>query len=205
MWNGGGDARLQSKPGQTCSTPCFLGGPTCGADASVCGDGILQPGETCDFDKLTGRPLLVPGCRPSSCTYCGDGVVQVGLETCDGNKNADGTTVECRDTCTYCGDGTVDVNDGEICDIKNDLTCQSDCTRDPNTCDCTDIFGQPPQILNVPSSSTVRPRYRPTLWHLRLVKRQLPWLFPFPSKTIEVSNAARESSYASGARQIAHA
>src|SRR5262249_22539611 len=50
-----------------------------------CGNGQIDPGETCDPPDATpqpGRPGQVT-CRPD-CTFCGDGVTQTGQgETCD--------------------------------------------------------------------------------------------------------------------------
>ena len=59
--------------------------------AAPCGNGILDPGETCDppdltFDPLTGQLR----CR-FDCTRCGDGTVQVAdVETCDDANQVSG-------------------------------------------------------------------------------------------------------------------
>jgi hypothetical protein len=55
-----------------------------------CGNGVLDPGETCDPPDPTPIPGVVPPqatCRPD-CTFCGDAVVQAADgETCDdGNR-----------------------------------------------------------------------------------------------------------------------
>lgn len=52
--------------------------------AQVCGDGVIDPGETCDPPNLAVDPVTgQTECRPD-CTSCGDGVVQFGhAETCD--------------------------------------------------------------------------------------------------------------------------
>jgi hypothetical protein len=66
--------------------------------AQVCGDGVIDPGETCDppnpaFDPVTGQIE----CRPD-CTSCGDGIIDVGHEeTCDSGPNA--ICTECNPTC----------------------------------------------------------------------------------------------------------
>ena len=74
-----------------------------GGDGGYCGDGVINPGETCDgttwepitncsdFDVFTGGVLSCDNCQfnTSLCTggidggYCGDGVINPG-ETCDG-------------------------------------------------------------------------------------------------------------------------
>jgi hypothetical protein len=54
------------------------------AAAQVCGDGVIDPGETCDPPDLAINPANgQPKCR-LDCTSCGDGVVQgEDQETCD--------------------------------------------------------------------------------------------------------------------------
>ncbi len=52
--------------------------------AQVCGDGVIDTGETCDPPNPAVDPVTdQTECRPD-CTFCGDGVVQAGhTETCD--------------------------------------------------------------------------------------------------------------------------
>jgi hypothetical protein len=59
------------------------------APAQVCGDGVIDPGETCDPPDLTIDPANgQPKCR-TDCTSCGDGVVQGDdSETCDIGRDA---------------------------------------------------------------------------------------------------------------------
>src|SRR5262249_16117259 len=58
-----------------------------------CGNGVLDPGETCDPPDPTPIPGVVPPqptCRPD-CTFCGDGIVLAGDgETCDALNHASG-------------------------------------------------------------------------------------------------------------------
>ncbi len=66
----------------------------------LCGNGVLDPGETCD---PPGSPQPPNGnlCR-TDCTYCGDGIVN-DAETCDdGNAVNCSTTDICRNDCTRC-------------------------------------------------------------------------------------------------------
>jgi hypothetical protein len=53
--------------------------------AQVCGDGVIEPGETCDPPNYAPGPSGQVICR-SDCTFCGDGVVDGG-ETCDTGPN----------------------------------------------------------------------------------------------------------------------
>jgi hypothetical protein len=55
--------------------------------AQVCGDGNIDPGETCDPPNLDIGPNGQIICR-LDCTSCGDGVVQASnFETCDAGPN----------------------------------------------------------------------------------------------------------------------
>jgi cysteine-rich repeat protein len=73
-------------PGQ----PCPPGFPQCLAVA--CGNGHLDPGETCDPPDAT----LIPGVIPPQ--------------------------PKCRPDCTFCGDGHLNASDGEACDDGNTLS-----------------------------------------------------------------------------------
>ena len=115
---------------------------------SVCGDGIVDPGETCD---PPGTPEPNGNVCRADCTFCGDGITQPG-EACDPNNPADPVTAagRCSTTCTVlsiCGDGIVDP--GETCDppgstLPGGAICRDDCTfcgdglvqaRDGEQCD----------------------------------------------------------------------
>jgi hypothetical protein len=67
----------------------------------VCGDGVVDPGETCDPPNLAIDPVTPqPECR-LDCTSCGDGVVQTNdVETCDAGPLA-----------TACGECLYDCNE----------------------------------------------------------------------------------------------
>ena len=93
-----------------------------------CGDGMVQPGETCDDGNTTGGD----GCSAMCGTeICGNGIVDTG-EGCD-----DGNTVPC-DGChncagepaPVCGNGVTEC--GEDCDDANAVEtdgCISNCTQ----------------------------------------------------------------------------
>jgi cysteine-rich repeat protein len=99
---------------------------------AICGDGNVDPGETCDPPGSTagGNGNLCRG----DCTVCGDSVVDAGEQCDDGNGvNGDG----CDNDCTIpptCGDGFVDPALGETCDPPgspagaNNNICRQDCT-----------------------------------------------------------------------------
>jgi len=105
----------------------------------VCGNGVEEPGESCDDRNRDDDD----GCN-SLCQneYCGDRIVQGGLlnEACDDGVN-DGRYEGCRPGCQargpYCGDGTPDP--GEACDDGNPVdtdACANDCTANATLTDC---------------------------------------------------------------------
>ena len=83
-----------------------------------CGDGVIDPGETCDdsFANNCEDAACLPTCVLAA---CGDGYVHADVEDCDlgaGNSNAYGGCAP--GTCLWgprCGDGQVDPGD-ELCD-----------------------------------------------------------------------------------------
>ena len=91
----------------------------------VCGDGVVNPWETCDDGNAVDDDACSNACIA---TVCGDGVVNNG-EACD-DGNADDTD-GCSNTCTVpvCGDGVVawteTCDDGNSSDSDN---CKNDCT-----------------------------------------------------------------------------
>jgi hypothetical protein len=101
----------------------------CSLDAAVCGDGIVQLGETCERS-------LDPTC-PADCTqYCGDGMVE-GSETCEPPGTA--TCSSCRARTQRCLDGFV--TGTEACDPSASptgapagSTCTSGCEVRVGTC-----------------------------------------------------------------------
>ena len=74
---------------------------------SICGDGIIQPGELCDdgaannlgaYGSSISQRHCAPGCE-SYGPYCGDGVLEVRFgESCDDGNNISGDL--CSATCT---------------------------------------------------------------------------------------------------------
>ena len=100
---------------------CADGGQDAG-EASVCGDGVISPGEQCDDGDLNtdqGYGTCTTRCKIGP--FCGDGQVN-GPEECDlgsGNGKVDG-----KGGCSfgyssphYCGDSIIDSDRGEQCDL----------------------------------------------------------------------------------------
>jgi cysteine-rich repeat protein len=142
--------------GQTCGTQGFTIGtlrctPGCGFDtsaceATACGNGLIESGETCDDDGTTAGDGCSETCAtesgwtcagvPSSCSpTCGDGTI-LGSEVCDGlnlggatcgSRGFSGGTLRCTScafneaACTNvsCGNGAIE--SGEECDDGNSV------------------------------------------------------------------------------------
>jgi cysteine-rich repeat protein len=134
----------------------------------LCGNGIVDPGETCDDgNRLSGdgcNPLCQIECSfecgscgiPNPCTVnvvCGDGVLGSGEACDDGNtKSGDGCSANCTRvevgwTCPIrmgrcfpiCGDGVV--VGPETCDDANVVSgdgCSAFCLVEPTTAFCGD-------------------------------------------------------------------
>jgi cysteine-rich repeat protein len=97
---------------------------------STCGNGTIDPGETCD----PAPPASSPGCHPLHCgpITCGDGILQAGEVCDDGNLLPyDGCSPQCQNE-GICGDSIV--QGGETCDDGNttggdgcSALCQREC------------------------------------------------------------------------------
>lgn len=93
---------------------------------SCCGNGAINPFETCDDGNDDDTDDCLGTCEAAS---CGDGFVQAGVEACDdGNAN---DTDDCPRTCALatCGDGFVQAGVEECDDTDEDDTdaCLSTC------------------------------------------------------------------------------
>jgi cysteine-rich repeat protein len=80
---------------------------------AVCGNGVVEPGETCDDSNLTSGDGCDSNCTP---TGCGNGIVTMG-EACDDGNPTSGDGCDSNCTATACGNGVVTA--GEICDDGN--------------------------------------------------------------------------------------
>jgi fibro-slime domain-containing protein len=99
-----------------------------------CGDGIVNGAEVCDDGVNDGR---YGGCEPGCAglgPYCGDGMVEPGIEQCDDGRNLStynqpGCGPGCKNV-PRCGDGRVDGLWGEECDDGNTVSndgCSAAC------------------------------------------------------------------------------
>ncbi len=98
----------------------------------VCGNGVLETGETCDDRNIVAGDGCSATCQIEVSNRCGNSVCDPG-ETCDGLTKCTGlgqfTPGECRNTCNYCGDGIPQT--GEFCDDGNTVdadTCSNTCS-----------------------------------------------------------------------------
>ena len=153
------DACAGLAEGDACTIDNTAGRCSAGAcTISICGNGILDPGEVCD----DGNTISGDGCSGNclSNETCGNGIVDVADgEGCDcgtlGNvsaacslPNSDDPEAECTLDChpRFCGDGVVDLSEqcdgsvpatvscGDFGYYSGELSCSAICQLDPSTC-----------------------------------------------------------------------
>src|SRR5258706_14805785 len=117
-------------------SPAGGNGQTCRANCTVCGDGHVDAGETCD----DGNGVNTDGCR-NNCTlpFCGDGIVDSGEQCDDGNNvNGDGCNNDCTAPCSVTIAKTVAPDDGSgggtACDGAADGLFVESVTVDETSC-----------------------------------------------------------------------
>lgn len=116
--------------------------PPAVAFASRCGNGLLEPPETCDDGNWTPDDGCDAACGLGS--LCGNGVLEPGEGCDDGNRIAsDGCSADCRQE--GCGDGIVNpvvetcddgnTSAGDGCDGSCHVEPCFQCTGSPSLCD----------------------------------------------------------------------
>ncbi len=87
----GGGTIASTAAGTTTTGPgTTTGGP-------FCGDGIVQPPETCDDGNRVDTDACTSKCEPA---VCGDGIVWEGMEACDDGLNAGALPGDCAPDCS---------------------------------------------------------------------------------------------------------
>lgn len=108
--------------------PVVLPEPDPAPPTPVCGNGVVETGESCDDAGQSAD--CEANCQSSG---CGDGVVNVFAgEECD-DPDSETCTASCLrippPPAPDCGDGTIDVAAGEACDDGGESpTCNADCS-----------------------------------------------------------------------------
>ena len=138
---GNGSLKITNTLPKMCGGNCLFTGNLIKVGQAVCGNGVVNYGESCD----DGNTNALDGCSSaclkegSSAPTCGNKTVNAGEQCDDGNtKDQDGCSEKClfegaSSIKSICGDGVVDssiVNGGEACDDgnkKNADGCSSNC------------------------------------------------------------------------------
>jgi len=116
----------------------------CPITPAACGDGTVDPGETCDDSNNINGDGCSATCQTEVPAACGDGTVDPGEECDDGDTN---NTNECSNSCelTICGDGAVQTPNSlgqtEACDDGNNVnddSCSNACLNVVTCYRCTD-------------------------------------------------------------------
>ena len=86
-------------------------------DPPVCGDGVVQDGESCDDGNDSNEDACTTACEQA---VCGDGYLHQDVEACDDGNGVNDD--ECTNACAAatCGDGIVQALLDEECDDGND-------------------------------------------------------------------------------------
>ena len=107
-------------------------------NVAVCGNGVIEPGETCDPPNGTTCSALCQTQTPPP--VCGNGIIETG-ETCEPPN-----TATCDASChtivvaPVCGNGKIET--GETCDPPNGTTCDANCqTIVQDNCSICELAG----------------------------------------------------------------
>jgi len=127
-------------PAETCDDGNFASGDGCDPRClAECGNGRQDPNEACDDGNLAPNDACTDQCEVAR---CGDNIIQLGVEACDnGDANSEEPAADCRTDCTArrCGDGVQDP--GEACDDGNDVNGDG-CETNCTVCDGLSAFGE---------------------------------------------------------------
>ena len=152
-----------SQNGMACGSGLVCKDGACAAPTAVCGNGVVETGEDCDFGAQNGPNT---GCEATTCKFscanaaaCDDGNACNGAETCDavtatngdmgkkcnaGTPEADGTACGTGKVCvtkvcqnSTCGDGVVDTRT-ENCDPPGSMSGGKKCDTHCHLIDCGD-------------------------------------------------------------------
>jgi len=138
-----GDAVVDAARGETCDPPGSLAGAAgnvCRSDCTVCGDGVVQPGERCDDGNGVDNDACPNDCGVTTpppppdclmpCPTCGDGT-RTFPEQCDPPGCANDCDIHCR---TFAPAFCLDANPCTFDDCDDQYGCLNTPRPDGSAC-----------------------------------------------------------------------